>query len=69
MKSALDIQHKEIINGFSHQPTRLESGKLFQNICVVAWSTNLQSSFGVTTLLREELSRRAAYLSAHLLGQ
>lgn len=68
-QGTLEIEYKEIIRGFSHQPTLLESGRLFGKVCVVAWSTNLQSSFGVTTSLREELARRAACLYAHFLGR
>jgi hypothetical protein len=56
----LSVEHAEVIDGCSHLSTRLHCGRLFGKVCVVAWSTNLQSSFGVTTLLREELGRRAA---------
>jgi hypothetical protein len=60
----LSVEHTEIIDGCSHKPTRVHCGRLFGKVCVVAWSTNLQSSFGVTTVLREELGRRAAYFYA-----
>jgi hypothetical protein len=69
MPGKLDIEHNEIISGFSLQPTRLDSGRLFRNVCVVAWSTNLQSSYGVTTSLREELARRAVGFYAHFIGR
>jgi hypothetical protein len=64
----LDIEHKEIICDFSRQPIRLDSGRLFGKVCVVAWSTNVQSSFGVTTLLRKELARRAANIYMNFLA-
>jgi hypothetical protein len=68
MQDALHIAHTEFISGLSRVPTRLESGTLLKKIFVVAWSTNLQSSFGVTTALRKELACRAAHLTAHLRG-
>jgi hypothetical protein len=61
----LDIEHKEVIHGLAHMDTSLFSGRLFDKIRVVAWSTNLQSSFGVTSSLRDELARRAAVLYAN----
>jgi hypothetical protein len=53
---------KEIkpITGFSRTPARLFTGKILGRINVIGWSTNLQSSFGVTLKLRKELADRIA---------
>jgi hypothetical protein len=56
----LNIEHHETIWGLSHQTAHLDSGRLLGKVCVIAWNTNLQSSFGVTSLLKEELARRAS---------
>jgi hypothetical protein len=60
MRKDLVVNHQGIIDaGLAFHPTCLYSGRLFGKIDVIAWSTNLQSSPGVTTLLREEeLPRR-----------
>lgn len=38
----------------------------FESVHVIGWSTNLQSSFGVTTALRRKLAERVAELAAPL---
>lgn len=48
------------IIGYAHVDTRLFAGTIFDRVHVLGWSTNLQSSFGVTTELREELAKRVA---------
>jgi hypothetical protein len=61
MRNDLVVDHHQgiIDAGLAFHPTRLYSGRLFRKIDVIAWSTNLQSSPGVTSLLREEeLPRR-----------
>jgi hypothetical protein len=60
MRTDLVVSHRDIIDaGLAFHPTYLYSGRLFGKINVIAWSTNLQSSLGVTTRLREEeLPRR-----------
>ncbi|MDZ4820171.1 MAG: hypothetical protein SGJ20_14480 [Planctomycetota bacterium] len=50
------------IVGLSRQNTRIFMGMIVDRVRVIAWSTNLQSSFGVTTELRNEIARRAAEL-------
>jgi hypothetical protein len=60
----LASEHSEDIVGLAHQPTRLYSATLFGRVRVLAWSTNLQSSFGVTAQLRAELPKRVAALLA-----
>lgn len=44
--------------------TRMFVGSPFRRIRVVGWSTNLQSSFGVTTGLRTELANQVRKLAA-----
>lgn len=44
----------------AYQPTKLFIGTLYDRILVVGWSTNLQSSFGVTKELRNELATSVA---------
>lgn len=56
----LIIEGEAVVGVDSYQPACLYYGSLFNKVQVVAWSTNLQSSFGVTTLFREELARRVA---------
>ena len=46
------------ITGLGRSPTRLLVGSILGNIKVVGWSTNIQSSFGVTRELRTEVARR-----------
>lgn len=60
----LNIEHEKTICGHSYQPCRLYYGRLFSKVCVVAWSTNLQSSRGVKASLPDELGRLAADLYA-----
>lgn len=54
----------DLITGLGHQDTRLFIGEIFDDVRVIAWSTNLQSSFGVTHELRAELANRVAELSS-----
>lgn len=51
------------IIGYAHVDTRLFAGTILDRVRVVGWSTNLQSSFGVTTELRDELANRIGALS------
>lgn len=46
------------------QPTRVFSGQAFGHVRVIGWSTNLQSSHGVTTARREALADRIAVIAA-----
>ena len=46
-----------MISGLGFQPTRIFRGRLYGRISVVAWSTNLQSSWGVSNALRKEIAR------------
>lgn len=50
-----DFEECEPIVGLGFQRTRLFAGAIFGRVRVVGWSTNLQSSFGVTSELRSAL--------------
>ncbi len=50
------------ITGIGHTNTRIYEGLIFGGVQVVAWSTNLQSSFGVSSRLRSELASRVSML-------
>ena len=52
------------LDGPGSHSTRLFVGQLPGPIRIVGWSTNLQSSFGVTRQLRAELTRQASELAA-----
>jgi hypothetical protein len=56
------LEEVEPIIGCAHQDTRLFVGTICERVRVVAWSTNIQSSFGVTNELRVELAARIASL-------
>ena len=58
----LQIELKGSIEGLTRQATELYAERIFERIRVVAWSTNLQSSPGVTNALRQELPKRVAAL-------
>jgi hypothetical protein len=51
------------IVGLAYQNTRLFGGTILDRVRVIAWNTNLQSSFGVTTALRAGIADRVAELS------
>lgn len=51
------------ITGYRLHDTRLFTGTISGKITVIAWSTNLQSSFGVSHDLRSELSVQVAALA------
>ncbi len=57
-----DLKEAEPIVGFGRQSTRLYVGT-FHKAKVVGYSTNLQSSHGVTGALRVELAKRVALLA------
>jgi len=51
------------IVGFGHRDTRLFMGTVLDRVRVIAWNTNLQSSFGVTSELRTETAERVGELA------
>ena len=51
-----DLQAVDPIIGLGHHDTRMFVGTIFDRVNVVGWSTNIQSSFGVSTELRDELA-------------
>jgi hypothetical protein len=65
MNDDLELQEVRSIEGFASRRSRLFVGRIFGRVRVVAWSTNLQSSFGVTAELRKELPKRVAALAHH----
>lgn len=52
------------IVGLGYQDTRLFIGEILHGVRVIAWSTNLQSSFGVTCELKAEIASQVATLSS-----
>ncbi len=50
------------IAGYGNRDTRVFVGTLLDRVRVIAWSTNLQSSFGVTNELRTKLANKVARL-------
>lgn len=58
-----DLEEVEPLAGNSYQVTRMFVGSAFERVRVVGWSTNLQSSFGVTNELRDELANRVGQLA------
>ena len=63
-----DLEEVEPLVGYAHQDTRLFVGSAFGQVRVVGWSTNLQSSFGVTNELRAELANRVGKLAVSIQG-
>ena len=66
LKRSFNTQLNEAdpIVGYGHHDTRLFTGTICGGVQVVAWSTNLQSSFGVSTALKTELATQVAALIA-----
>lgn len=58
-----DLEEIEPMVGYARQNTRMFVGSALGRVRVVGWSTNLQSSFGVTKELRAELANRVGKLS------
>ena len=57
------LEEVDPIIGIGHIKTRLFVCQIFDRTRVVAWSTNIQSSFGVSNGLRSELSYRVKELA------
>lgn len=57
-QKSLDVGlvEQEMLHDDRHQACRLFTGSLFGHIRVVGWSTNIQSSFGVTKERRKQLA-------------
>lgn len=45
--------------------TQIVHGRAFNDLLIIGWSTNLQSSFGVTNVLRQKIATEVAELAAH----
>ena len=54
----------DVIDDGGHQPTRICSGRLSDRVRVVGWSTNMQSSFGVTSERRRLIAEHVGRLVA-----
>ncbi len=65
LRRSLDIEFAEQspITGFARHDTRFFTGTI-AGITVVGWSTNIQSSFGVSNELRREIALRSSELVA-----
>lgn len=61
---APDLEEVDPIVGCAHVDCRLFVGTIFDHVRVVGWSTNLQSSFGVTSKLREALATKVAMFAS-----
>jgi hypothetical protein len=59
-----DLEEVAPIVGCARLDTRLFVGSAFGHVRVVGWSTNIQSSFGVTRELRIELAKRVGALAS-----
>ncbi len=58
----VEIRDVAPIKGLGRHDTRMFVGKVFNHVHVIAWSTNIQSSFGVSTPLKKELATRVQRL-------
>ena len=65
LRRKCDAKLKEV-DGIQNHNTRFVTGKVFDRICVVGWSTNLQSSFGVTAGWKTAIANRTAQLVSDL---
>jgi hypothetical protein len=64
-----NLQIADSIEGLSYRPTHLYSGYLFGRLRILAWSKNLQSSYGVQkTLWEKELPARLKQLHKRCWG-
>lgn len=59
------LEQREPIVGLAHRDTNFFSGTILDRVPVIAWSTNLQSSFGVSTELRAAIRDRVADLAEY----
>ena len=58
-----DLEEVDPIVGHAHVDTDLFVGTVYDRVRVIAWTTNLQSSFGVTKELQAELAKRVAAIA------
>jgi hypothetical protein len=62
LRRIADVEEVDSIVGYAHFDCALFAGSI-DSVRVVAWSTNLQTSRGVTNELREELAEQVAMLA------
>ena len=60
MAGQLELEEIDPITGYGYTLTRVFAGQAIKHVRVVAWSTNIQSSHGVSVELRRELTKRVA---------
>jgi hypothetical protein len=60
----VELREEDPLAGYAKHNTRLFVGKLLGRVLVIGWSTNLQSSFGVSNELRRALASKVADLIA-----
>lgn len=58
-----DFTRLEPVVGLGYKDTRLSTSTILNRVFVIAWSTNLQSSRGVTTEQRSEIKKRVVDLA------
>lgn len=59
---AENLTEVDRIAGLSRHPARFYAGRI-NHLRVIGWSTNLQSSWGVTSQLRAKLAMRVGHLA------
>lgn len=65
LKQRIDTRLDEVepIKGIGRFATRIYEGVILGDVRIVAWSTNIQSSYGVSNELRKELASRVSSLT------
>ncbi len=63
-RTNIDLIEVDRVNDLGRNKTKLSTGTMLGRIKIVGWSTNIQSSFGVTRELRREIARRVASLAS-----
>ena len=58
-----ELVEVSVVSGLARFTCRLFVGTVFRRIKIVGWSTNIQSSHGVTRELKEEIARRVGLLA------
>jgi len=59
----VELQECAVLDGNSHQSTTLFTGLAFEKVRVIGWSTNLQSSHGVTKERRQDIASHVGGLA------
>ena len=69
LRRIISVEIREVapINGHGHHDTRIFVGRIFDRVQVVGWSTNIQSGYGVSTSLKNELANRVQRLHRRMM--